>query len=382
MTRRALIDCTLGPLQRHAARLLWAGRRESTKVSYSGKWRRFVDFCTITLPSEYGMHPRQALPASMSTVLLYLSHLSQEGEVREGSLNPYLAAINQMHQDAGFRRPALGHYVDLLRKGFANVEAQETSSAPARMPLPPAVVHDILTLGLASSDNETLRQTACIVLCYCWFNRADTGVLLRRSHVSFDKRGVAINAQGKTVAKNRSCPVFRRHAPDFDPDDKVCRLLRRWHDTSASWQHSNSLYWSLPDEKPLRAPMVGEWLAILLRRTSNTAPAGGAWLGHSLRVGAACASLAVGASLMQIMHYGLWKSLAAVQRYLEHFDAISPDSSAWLFFGWMTPPMPPLRTMSSFNAPTAPAVLQAQPQSVSPSIDLSDALAALLEIDD
>ena len=150
MTRRALIDCTLGPLQRHAARLLWAGRRESTKVSYSGKWRRFVDFCTITLPSEYGMHPRQALPASMSTVLLYLNHLSQEGEVREGSLNPYLAAINQMHQDAGFQRPALGHYVDLLRKGFANVEAQETSSAPARMPLPPAVVHDILTLGLAS----------------------------------------------------------------------------------------------------------------------------------------------------------------------------------------------------------------------------------------
>ena len=102
MTRRALRDCTLGPLQRHAERLLWAGRRESTKVSYSGKWMRFVNFCTLTLPSEYGMQPRKTLPASISTVLLYLSHLSQEGEVREGSLNPYLAAVNQMHQDAGF----------------------------------------------------------------------------------------------------------------------------------------------------------------------------------------------------------------------------------------------------------------------------------------
>ena len=80
----------------------------------------------------------------MSTVLLYLSHLSQEDEVREGSLNPYLAVVNQMHQDAGFRRPALGHYVDLLRKGFANVEAQETSSAPVRMPLPPAVVQKLM----------------------------------------------------------------------------------------------------------------------------------------------------------------------------------------------------------------------------------------------
>jgi hypothetical protein len=30
-------------------RLLWAGRRESTKVSYSGKWMRFVYFYTLTL---------------------------------------------------------------------------------------------------------------------------------------------------------------------------------------------------------------------------------------------------------------------------------------------------------------------------------------------
>jgi hypothetical protein len=128
--------------------------------------------------------------------------------------------------------------------------------------------------------------------------------------------------------------------------------------------------------------MVGEWLEILLRRTSHKAPVGGAWLGHSLRVGTACASVAVGASLMPIMHYVLWKSLDAVQCYLEHFDVISPDSSAWLFFGWMTPPIPPPRTLSAFNSPGAPAVLQAQPQSVSPAIDLDDSLAELLEIDD
>ncbi len=39
------------------------------------------------------------------------------------------------------------HYVDLLRKGFANVEAQDTSSAPVRMSLPPTVVHDILSVS-------------------------------------------------------------------------------------------------------------------------------------------------------------------------------------------------------------------------------------------
>ncbi len=115
-----------------------------------------------------------------------------------------------------------------------NVDPQETSSAPVRMSLPPAVVHDILTLGIPSSDNETLRQTTCIVRCYCWFNRADTGVLLCRFHVSFDNR-----------------------------------LLRCWHNASASWQRPGSLYWSLPTEKSLCAPVVGHWIKILLCWTTN-----------------------------------------------------------------------------------------------------------------
>ena len=72
MTRRALRDCTLGPLQRHAERLLWAGRRESTKVSYSGKWMRFVNFCTLTLPSEYGI--RSSLASKTGCVCHFTVH--------------------------------------------------------------------------------------------------------------------------------------------------------------------------------------------------------------------------------------------------------------------------------------------------------------------
>ncbi len=112
LTRRALSDCDLGPLQRHLERLLWTGCRESNKVTYSGKWIRHVNLCTVTLASEYGIQPRKPLPVSVSTVLLYLRHLSQEAEVRECSLNPYLATVNQMLQDTGFRRPVLGHYAD------------------------------------------------------------------------------------------------------------------------------------------------------------------------------------------------------------------------------------------------------------------------------
>jgi hypothetical protein len=75
------------------------------------------------------MHHRKPLPVSMSTVLFYLSHLSQEGEVREGSLNQYLSSVNQMHQDTGFRRPALCHYVDII---VASAEGKKELNAFVR----------------------------------------------------------------------------------------------------------------------------------------------------------------------------------------------------------------------------------------------------------
>ena len=57
---------------------------------------------------------------------------------------------------------------------------------------------DILRLVLTTHDNHTLRRCACLVLCYSWYNCADSGVLLLRRHVTFDVRGITVNVQGKT----------------------------------------------------------------------------------------------------------------------------------------------------------------------------------------
>ena len=81
------------PLTQRAARLLAHGRRSNTKHSYCGKWRSFVEFCTVTLQQLYLQRPRRPLPASPRTVLLYIAHLSEEGLVSESSLNPYMAVV-------------------------------------------------------------------------------------------------------------------------------------------------------------------------------------------------------------------------------------------------------------------------------------------------
>ncbi len=128
--------------------------------------------------------------------------------------------------------------------------------------------------------------------------------------------------------------------------------------------------------------MVGDLLKVLLCRKANKSSGGSAWLGHSLCVGTVCASLTVGVPLMQIMHYGLWKFLPVIQGYLEHFDTISPDTSVWLFFGWMTSPAPPPHTSLFVNFQDALVLRQAPLPSVSPPVDLCDALETLLEIDE
>ena len=168
---------------------------------------------------------------------------------------------------------------------------------------------------------------------------------LKRAHLSFDWRGVTINARGKTVARNAACPVTRLARTAYDPQQLVLSLLRRWHDTSAAWQTADSFYWTLPGEasalhsKP--AAIVGTWLNDLLALVDIRPPVGEKWSAHSLRSGGASASLAIGVTLFFIMKYGVWRSLAAVQQYLSHLVVACP--AAYVFFGWMLPPTPPPR---------------------------------------
>ena len=105
----------------------------------------------------------------------------------ESSLNPYMAVVAGLARllviifvlraPAGVR-PALGHYFRLVRAGWRVLEGAERDaqgSRSTRMPVPAEVMFDILQLGLTTSDTHTLRRCVCLVLCYCWYNRADSG---------------------------------------------------------------------------------------------------------------------------------------------------------------------------------------------------------------
>ena len=341
--KRAALGSTQGFLADHAAYLMLHGRRQRTRSSYCRKWQRFVSFCTHTLPNAYSMRARRYLPASERTVLLYLSYLNDEGRVHEGSLNPYLAAINQKHEDYGLPKPAASHFTKLTRKGCAAVEANAGYRATSRVPVPAPVMLDILRLGLRTEDLGVLRMCACVVMGFAWFNRADTGVQLQRADISIDSRGISIDARSKTVAPNVACTMTRLRDARYDPDSMVEQLLQKWYDRSGEFQKGQSQFWSLPtDPGTLEPPVITKWLTRCCELVNCSPPKGQVWTGHSLRSGGASACQAIDVPLFYIMHFGLWKSMEAVQRYLSAL--VTASDAAYLFFGWLRPkPYEPVR---------------------------------------
>jgi len=113
------------PVATQAAHLLQRGRRPRTIKVYESKFERFCSFCEEE-QIEPGFEPLCPMPASRATVVLFLGYLQDEDKVHAASLQPYMSAINQAHINFGFPAPAVGHDVNLARKGFCEVEGEHT----------------------------------------------------------------------------------------------------------------------------------------------------------------------------------------------------------------------------------------------------------------
>jgi hypothetical protein len=112
---------TLDPGFEAGVRLLQGDRRPSTVKSYDQKWLKFENF-TAQVQDDTGAPRMSDLPASSQTVVAYLGYLLDSGTISAKSLQPYLSAINAVHNDFEYPPPACGHLVKLARKGFAELQ--------------------------------------------------------------------------------------------------------------------------------------------------------------------------------------------------------------------------------------------------------------------
>ncbi len=237
---KGLTDAVFGHLPQsfpgmcNAARLLAAGRRANTWLGYAGKLKRWEEFCACAGVRQF--------PAHQSHVLCYLGYLQEEGAVKAGSLQQYLSDFNSWHADMGLSKQAVGQAVNMLCRGYSEVQGDEDDEVVrAWRPIPAYVMCAILTLAHSTPSPSIRRAATASVLCHAFMLRADSCVRLKHRHVSFTTQGLALQLHVKTCWRDISTTV---HRPGHD---EVYQLLRDW--VRMCSDPGQASLWLLPDRQ-------------------------------------------------------------------------------------------------------------------------------------
>ncbi|KAK3288759.1 hypothetical protein CYMTET_3776 [Cymbomonas tetramitiformis] len=277
MQRKALLDATMG--------------------NYGPKARRFILFCE--------QHQRPWLPASEATVLLYIASLLKDGGIKSTSLQPYLSAINNYHEDLRFPGPAKGRSVTRAVKGMATIQAE---------------------LAVQEENIETQRTP-------------DTGTSLSRQHVhcgDSEFSVVLIKEKGRRhqLVKRRLCIPWKGVA-------LLNELIEHWEfHRDTAWNTSEKTqpdaYWLLPeDPKNFKASVANDWIGLALSELDCRPPEGGHFSAHSTRKGATTCARAVGVAMEKVCFLGGWSQFSsAVQHYID--PTALRDTDMDYYFAWLT----------------------------------------------
>ncbi|KAK3277631.1 hypothetical protein CYMTET_14377 [Cymbomonas tetramitiformis] len=223
---------------------------------YGPKAKNFKDFCDG--------EGREWLSASEETVHLYLAALRQKGGIQATSMQPYLSAINNYHEDMGLPGLAKGRSVTRAVKGMAR-------------------------LRVAASE-----ATGVTVTERTW---------LPAKHVRTEN--VLLGEEGVTVVLTRE-------------KDRSHKLKKR--------QLSIPCFWRLPGDRVYSpesdTDLGNKWLQRALGSVGCVPPEGGHFSAHSARKGATtCARRAVGVVMEKVCFLGGWAQLSTT-----YFGWLAPPS--------------------------------------------------------
>jgi integrase/recombinase XerD len=320
------------PEAARVAEVMAAALTDGTIETYSRHFIRFATWC-----EQRSLCP---LPASTDTVLRWLAgDVCSGSRVQAKSLKVYLAAINTLHSDLEMERPAVGRRIQRFKAGLAKV-ASRTRGA-ARTYVPAWVVERAHLHGLAMTDVELatdagrrrLQAIVATVFTYCFVARGGSGTALLACDVRFSDAGLHVTLG---VEKTRhAASVSRVLTLDISRIPGLEQLLRRWEAVRGPLPDGYS-YYALPGQRNFPTTQVDAWLKEVLDHLGVQAPAGEAWTGHSLRIGAASAMDAAGVSMRRICHMGGWASQSSAVK--DYIDPTCPSSDAGRrYFAWLLP---------------------------------------------
>ena len=241
----------------------------------------------------------EALPASRWTVFNYVGYLAEAGRWAADSLQPIFSAINAAHRDLDLEPPACdSHFLTQVRKGLRRAQVQAGHTRDTRVPLPCEHMLTILAAGerAASGGIATLerlcavRRSFGLVLTSLFAGRQDSGVHLRTQDLGYDESHVWLRLTEKGKKGMVVRRVLKLHSSRAGEDSVLARVRRLGASYLAAraklqrdGQSEPEFLLQLPNERRPHTRDMESWLALEFEAAGVSAPAGFAYLGHSIR---------------------------------------------------------------------------------------------------
>ena len=319
MTRLALAPvpssahlASLAPLVEQAAGYVHASKSSATRRAYAADWSAFRSWCESV--------GAESLPASPSTVAVYLAHLAEQGRA-VASIGRALVAISQAHRMAGHLSPRGAAAVTETMRGIRRTHGvAQRQKAPVLVEQLRAMLEALPATLLGSRDRA--------LLALGW-----SGAFRRSELVALDVADLAWTRDGLEVTVRRSKTdqegAGRKVGIPYGGNPATCpvRAVRAWLDEAAIVE--GPVLRSVDRHGHIGGRLSDRAVALVVQRHAaahglDPAKVGG----HSLRAGLATSAAKAGKSERAIMAQTGHRSVAMVRRYIRDASLFSDNAAA------------------------------------------------------
>ena len=287
-----------------ASSLLSSSITPNTAQQYSRVWNQFKLFVSNTLHVPF-------LPASQSTIALFISHLVSPPRMSAPStVTSSISAIAYYHKMAGYEDPTSTFFIRKLLKGLAH----SRSGFDKRIPITPSILEALLS-AIPSVCQSRYKQALYSAMFGIMF-----GAFLRIGEVTSSPHNLHFH---QVQLSEKSVTITFHTYKHHDPSQPVSLSLPIAPGSPACPVHLITRYISLrgriqgplfcdQDNSPI---LSGTFREVLMQVKRSAAMHKLHITPHSFRIGAATFAATQGYTAQQIQAMGRWKS-SAFQRYV------------------------------------------------------------------
>ena len=329
----------LESLHKNLEKLVGSRRKKKTSENYQKDFEQFEKFC-----ERFSV---AALPATPATVAYYIAYLANSPQENNGkpyklaSIRKKLTAITDTHTRHNHKNPVKSPLAEAALKGLS-----KTKGFSARQP-EPLMVDEARRIvdGMGGAARE-IRDKALILVGIAAMLRESELVNLKVEHLKFKHDRLIIHipesktdqaGEGDNVAIKRFVDERDQGSPSI-----YCpvQALENW--LAYAGIDSGYVFRQVAKGGKIKSKHRGKAPELSLRAIDGIVAhyakrhhLGAGYSGHSLRSGGATSAYAAGATEIEIMHQGRWKTLQTVKdRYIKKAKAYGKrNASARMGFG-------------------------------------------------